>query len=399
MSKPLFSKVLVANRGEVALRIVRALHDLGIASLAVFAQDDATAPHVGAADEAVALDGSGPAAYLDAAALLALAQARGCDALHPGYGFLSERADFAQACADRGLRFIGPTVEQLALFGDKARARALAQHCGVPLMPGSPGAVSLEAAQAFMAAQNGAAVMVKAVGGGGGRGMRAVQRPADLPEAWERCRSEALAAFGVEGVYVERLMAGARHIEVQVLGDGHQVMTLGERECTLQRRFQKLVEIAPSPSIPADLRSALVEAALRMAREVRYQGLGTFEFLVDPTSSELPFVFIEANPRLQVEHTVTEEVTGLDLVQLQIGLAAGRSLAQLGLDSLRPPCHKAMRSNGASTPRRWMPKAWPGQASGCCRALISPPGPASASTPTVWPAAAPRRTTTPCWPS
>ncbi|MDD0841077.1 carboxyl transferase domain-containing protein [Curvibacter sp. HBC61] len=333
----MFAKVLVANRGEVALRIVRALHDLGLPSLAVYAQDDAHAPHVRAATEAVALAGTGPAAYLDVTALLAVARARGCDAVHPGYGFLSERADFADACAQAGLRFIGPTVEQLSVLGDKARARALAQRLGLPLLPGSAGAVTLEAAQAFMAAQQGAGVMVKAVGGGGGRGMRAVRQPEALPEAWDRCRSEALAAFGVEGVYVERLMDGARHIEVQVIGDGEQVMGLGERECTVQRRFQKLVEIAPSPSLPPALRQSLTEAALRLARELRYQGLGTFEFLVDLASDTLPFVFIEANARLQVEHTVTEEVTGLDLVQLQIALAAGRRLAELGLDSLRPP--------------------------------------------------------------
>ncbi|MDD0817036.1 carboxyl transferase domain-containing protein [Curvibacter sp. HBC28] len=333
----MFSKVLVANRGEVALRIVRALHDLGIASLAVYAQDDAGAPHVSAATESTALGATGPSAYLDVPALLALARAHGCDAVHPGYGFLSERADFAEACAQSGLRFIGPTVEQLSLLGDKARARALAQRCGLPLMPGSAGAVTLEAAQAFFAAQGRAGVMVKAIGGGGGRGMRAVLNAADLPDAWDRCRSEALAAFGVEGVYVERLMPSARHIEIQVLGDGHEVMALGERECSLQRRFQKLVEIAPSPSLGSLLRQSLIDAALRLARELRYQGLGTFEFLVDLDSSELPFVFIEANPRLQVEHTVTEEVTGLDLVQLQIALAAGRRLSELGLNPLQAP--------------------------------------------------------------
>jgi acetyl/propionyl-CoA carboxylase alpha subunit len=337
LHKPFFSKVLVANRGEVALRIVRALHELHIPSVAVFADDDAAAPHVGAADESVALGSTGPSAYLDASRLLDIACELRCDAVHPGYGFLSERSDFAQACADRGLRFIGPTPHQLDLFGDKARARALARQCGVPLMPGSDGAVTLEAAQAFLAAQGGAGVMVKAIGGGGGRGMRAVSQAADLPQAWSRCRSEALAAFGVEGVYVERLMLNARHIEVQVLGDGHQVMALGERECTLQRRFQKLVEIAPSPSLSAELRAALLESALRMARQVHYQGLGTFEFLVDMASPDLPFVFIEANARLQVEHTVTEEVTGLDLVQLQLGLAAGKRLEDLGLDTLRPP--------------------------------------------------------------
>ncbi|MFN9471159.1 carboxyl transferase domain-containing protein [Acidovorax sp.] len=333
----MFHKVLVANRGEIALRTVRALQDLSIASVAVYADDDAQAPHVRAADAAVALGATGPSAYLDGANLVAIARAQGCDAVHPGYGFLSERADFARACADAGLRFIGPTPAQLALFGDKAQARALALRCGVPLMPGSQAAVTLKEAQAFWQAQGGAGIVLKAIGGGGGRGMRAVQAADELPKAYERCRSEALAAFGVEGVYVERLMNGARHIEVQVLGDGHEVIALGERECTLQRRFQKLVEVAPSPSLPAPLRERIVAAALSMAREVAYEGLGTFEFLVDLASDTLPFVFIEANPRLQVEHTVTEEVTGVDLVQAQIALAAGRRLRELGLDPEAPP--------------------------------------------------------------
>ena len=337
MTPPLFHKVLIANRGEIALRIARALQDLSIASVAVYADDDAGAPHVRAADEAVPLSATGPSAYLDGANLIAIARAQGCDAVHPGYGFLSERADFARACAEAGLRFIGPTPTQLALFGDKAQARALALRCGVPLMPGTQAAVTLEEAQAFWQAQGGAGIVVKAIGGGGGRGMRAVQTVDELPAAYARCRSEALAAFGVEGVYVERLMQGARHIEVQVLGDGREVLALGERECTLQRRFQKLVEVAPSPSLPAPLRERIVAAALAMAREVAYEGLGTFEFLVDLASNTLPFVFIEANPRLQVEHTVTEEVTGVDLVQAQVALAAGRSLRELGLDPAVPP--------------------------------------------------------------
>jgi acetyl/propionyl-CoA carboxylase alpha subunit len=330
----LFSKVLIANRGEIAVRLVRALRDLGIASVAVHARDDTAALHVQLADTAVALDATGPSAYLDVAALIAVAKAQGCDAVHPGYGFLSERADFAQACADAGLVFIGPTPEQLGLFGDKARARALATQCDVPVMPGSAGAVTLAQAQAFFAEQHaqGAGVMVKAIGGGGGRGMRAVLNAEELPEAHVRCMSEAKAAFGIEGVYVERLMRNARHIEVQVLGDGLAVASLGERECTLQRRFQKLVEIAPSPSLPEALRAQVTQAALRMAKTVGYRGLGTFEFLVDAASTTLPFVFIEANPRLQVEHTVTEAVTGLDLVQLQIAVAAGQSLDELGVE-------------------------------------------------------------------
>jgi len=332
----LFSKVLIANRGEIAVRLVRALRDLGIASVAVHARDDAAALHVQLADAAVALDAAGPSAYLDVAALIGVAKAQGCDAVHPGYGFLSERADFAQACADAGLVFIGPAPEQLALFGDKARARALATQCDVPVMPGSAGAVTLAQAQAFFAeqqAQGAAGVMIKAIGGGGGRGMRAVMNADELPEAHARCMSEAKAAFGVEGVYVERLMHHARHIEVQVLGDGQAVASLGERECTLQRRFQKLVEIAPSPSLPDALRAAITQAALRMARAAGYRSLGTFEFLVDAGSVTLPFVFIEANPRLQVEHTVTEAVTGLDLVQLQMAVAAGQSLKALGVEA------------------------------------------------------------------
>ncbi|BEP58646.1 carboxyl transferase domain-containing protein [Variovorax sp. V118] len=333
----MFSKVLIANRGEIAVRLVRALRDLGIASVAVHARDDAAALHVQLADVAVALDATGPSAYLDVAALIAVAKAQGCDAVHPGYGFLSERADFAQACADAGLVFIGPTPGQLGLFGDKARARELAAQCDVPVMPGSAGAVTLAQAQAFFAEQHaqGAGVMVKAIGGGGGRGMRAVLTADELPEAHARCMSEAKAAFGIEGVYVERLMRNARHIEVQVLGDGHAVASLGERECTLQRRFQKLVEIAPSPSLPEPLRAQVTQAALRMAKAVGYRGLGTFEFLVDAASTTLPFVFIEANPRLQVEHTVTEAVTGLDLVQLQIAVASGDTLDALGVEAGR----------------------------------------------------------------
>jgi acetyl/propionyl-CoA carboxylase alpha subunit len=337
MTMPFFAKVLIANRGEIALRTVRALHDLGIASVAVFADDDATSPHVHAASAAVALGATGPAAYLDGARLIAIAKAQGCDAVHPGYGFLSERADFARACAEAGLRFIGPTPQQLALFGDKAQARALAQQQGVPLMPGTQAAVSLMEAQAFFAQHAHAGIVIKAIGGGGGRGMRAVASADDLPAAYARCRSEAQAAFGVDGVYVERLMGNARHIEVQVLGDGREVIALGERECTLQRRFQKVVEIAPSPSLPAPLRERITTAALSMARAVAYEGLGTFEFLVDLASSDLPFVFIECNPRLQVEHTITEEVTGVDLVQAQIALAAGRTLQDIGLDPAAPP--------------------------------------------------------------
>jgi acetyl/propionyl-CoA carboxylase alpha subunit/acetyl-CoA carboxylase carboxyltransferase component len=340
MARTMFQKLLIANRGEVAVRILRAAQDLGIATVAVFSRDDAGALHTQLADTAVALDATGPAAYLDIAALVAAARAQGCDAVHAGYGFLSERADFAQACTDAGLVFIGPTPAQLALFGDKASARALAAEHGVPLLPGT-GAATLDQITAFFAEQRArnpaCGLMLKAVAGGGGRGMRAVTDPAALPEAYARCSAEALAAFGVGAVYAERLIERARHLEVQVLGDGRQVMALGERECTLQRRFQKLVEIAPSPGLNPAIRQQLIDAALTLARASSYRGLGTFEFLVDDASPDLPLVFIEANPRLQVEHTVTEAVTGIDLVAAQIAVAAGQTLAQLGLDPAHPP--------------------------------------------------------------
>ncbi len=323
-------QLLVANRGEIALRLVHAAADLGIRSTAVWADEDAAAPHVCAANSAQALGAAGPAAYLDGPRLIALALAAGCDSVHPGYGFLSESAAFAQACADAGLLFIGPTPAQLALLGDKAKALALAREHAVPVLPGSSGAVDLALATQFMAAQGGAPVMLKAVAGGGGRGLRVVQHAADLPAAFERCTHEALAATGHAEVYAERWLPQARHIEVQLLGDGVQLQSLGERECSLQRQHQKLVEVAPSPSLQAALRQPIIEAALTLARALRLHNLCTFEFLVAPSVPE-GFVFIEANPRLQVEHTVTEMVTGLDLVRLQIRLAAGAKLADLDL--------------------------------------------------------------------
>ena len=336
----MFTKLLIANRGEIALRIIRAAQDMGLHTVAVFAVDDAGAPYAELADEAVALPASGPAAYLDIAALVQTALRHGCDALHPGYGFLSERAELASACAAAGLVFIGPTAAQLALFGDKARARELAQAHGVPLLPGT-GAATLAELQAFFETQRAldpsCGLMLKAVAGGGGRGMRAVAQPADLAAAFKRCSAEALAAFGLGAVYAERLIPRARHIELQLIGDGRQVMALGERECTLQRRFQKLVEVAPSPGLAEPLRQLLIQAALTLGRAAGLQSLATVEFLVDASSADLPFVFIETNARLQVEHTVTEMVTGIDLVQAQLAIAGGSSLAALGLDVSKPP--------------------------------------------------------------
>ncbi|MBY4897186.1 carboxyl transferase domain-containing protein [Cupriavidus sp. AU9028] len=332
-------KLLIANRGEIALRVLRAAQDLGIATVAVYSEDDASCRHRMLADEAVPLQAIGPTAYIDIDSIIGAARATGCDAIHPGYGFLSERADFAQACAAAGIAFIGPSVEHLGLFGDKGRALRLAMECDVPVMPATPGGASIEQIERFFDEQGDAGVVIKAVGGGGGRGMRIVRRREDLAEAYARCRSEAGAAFGIDAVYAERLVARARHIEVQIAGDGQQAIALGERDCTLQRRFQKLVEIAPSPVLRPELRERISEAALRLARRVGYLSLGTFEFLVEENEqgTQKDFVFIEANPRLQVEHTITEQVTGVDLVALQIGLAAGQTLADLGLNPANPP--------------------------------------------------------------
>ncbi len=332
------TRVLVANRGEVAIRISRACADLGIRAVAVYAQDDALSLHVRRADAAVALPGAAAAAYLDIAQLVAAARQAGCDAVHPGYGFLSENAEFARACAASGLTFVGPGADTLALFGDKTAARRLATECGVPVPRGTAALASLEEAQAFLASLGpDAAVMVKAVSGGGGRGMRMAASPEALAEAWDRSRSEAGAAFGQTEVYVEELIQAARHVEVQVIGDGSgRVTHLGERECSIQRRHQKIVEVAPCPSLSTAMRDRLARAAVAMAERARYASLGTFEFLVDATDGER-FVFIEANPRLQVEHTVTEQVYGIDLVRAQLRIAAGETLDEIAMTQAEIP--------------------------------------------------------------
>jgi acetyl/propionyl-CoA carboxylase alpha subunit/acetyl-CoA carboxylase carboxyltransferase component len=334
------SSLLVSNRGEIAIRVIRAAEELGLRTVAVFSEDDAASLHTRMADEALPLRGVGVAAYLDAEQIVSLAKDAGCDAIHPGYGFLSESAEFAARCAEAGVVFVGPDPQTLELLGDKLQARALAERCGVPVLPASSGPVSEDEARAFLAGLGAdGAMMLKAVAGGGGRGTRIVQTASEVEEAWTRCRSEAQAAFGNGDVYAEQLIPRARHVEVQIIGDGAQVTHLWERECSLQRRHQKVVEIAPSPDLSPALRDRLTDAAVGMAREAGYSSLGTFEFLLDSGASgdEPPFAFIEANPRLQVEHTVTEAVTGIDLVQAQLQLAAGRSLAELGLTQAEVP--------------------------------------------------------------
>jgi acetyl/propionyl-CoA carboxylase alpha subunit len=330
----MFDSVLIANRGEIAIRVARAAAELGLRTVAVYSEDDARCLHVRRADRAVALRGAGPAAYLAASQLVAAARESGCGAIHPGYGFLSESAAFARACAEAGLVFVGPSPAALEAFGDKGRARALAERCRIPVLRGTNGPTSLAEARDFLASVG--AVAVKAIAGGGGRGMRLVTRAEDLEEAWTRCRSEAKAAFGVADVYVEELLSRARHVEVQIVGDGRDVAHVWERECTLQRRNQKIVELAPSPSLEPAVRKDLLAAAVALGRAAAYTGLGTVEFLLDANEGRR-FAFIEANARLQVEHTVTEAVTGLDLVQAQLQIAQGRRLADLALTQAEVP--------------------------------------------------------------
>src|SRR4051812_7014943 len=327
-----FKKLLIANRGEIAIRIARAAAEADLTSVAIHPADDAASLHVRTADESHEIPGRGARAYLDIEAVIAAAKATGCDALHPGYGFLSENVGLARRCAEEGITFVGPSPDALELFGDKAKAKALARSSGVPIIEGTEGPTTLEEARAFLAAHG--AVMIKAIAGGGGRGMRIVDDPARLDEAYARCQSEAMAAFGSSDVYVERLIRKARHIEVQIVGDRHGAIShLWERECTVQRRNQKLIEVAPSPSLSNALRSRIIESAKQLAAAAHYDNLGTFEFLVDDDAhgNDSPFAFIEANPRLQVEHTVTEEVLGIDLVRAQLAIADGATLGSLGL--------------------------------------------------------------------
>ncbi len=332
-----FRKLLIANRGEIAIRIARAAADLGIGSVAIYSEDDAQALHVKLADEARALSGSGPAAYLDMDGVIAAAKDSGCDCVHPGYGFLSENAEFATRCAQAGLTFIGPAPGVLSVFGDKARARALADKFGVPILKGTSGPTSLAQARAFLSEHG--AIIIKAIAGGGGRGMRIVTDAAQLDEAYARCRSEAKASFGIDDVYAEAFMANAHHIEVQVAGDGKTAIHLWERDCTIQRRHQKIIEIAPAPFLDEHVKRQLLDAAVWLAEDVELRGLATFEFLVNPDAARgtQTFAFIEANPRLQVEHTVTEEVTGIDLVTTQIRLLQDSTLEELGLKQAGVP--------------------------------------------------------------
>ena len=324
----MFRRVLIANRGEVAVRVVRACHELGVEAVAVYSTADRDSLHVRLADRAVHV-GPPPAAqsYLNIASLVAAATTTGCQAVHPGWGFLAENADFAAHCEDNDLVFIGPRPETIETMGDKIRAKEAVAAAGLPLVPGSNGAASLRDARE-LAAEIGFPLLLKAAAGGGGRGMRLVGSPEDLEAAYRTAAAEAQAAFGSSALYVEKAVRGARHVEIQVLGDGEgHVLTLGERDCSIQRRHQKLVEEAPSPAVSAVLRGEMEDAARRATGALRYRGAGTLEFLLDPDGN---FYFMEMNTRLQVEHPVTELVTGVDLAQAQLLVAAGEGLHQEG---------------------------------------------------------------------
>ncbi|MEX1358030.1 MAG: acetyl-CoA carboxylase biotin carboxylase subunit [Gaiellaceae bacterium] len=324
----MFERVLVANRGEIAVRVIRSLHELGVEAVAVHSSADDDALHVRLADRAVRI---GPPAaaqsYLNVRALIAAAETTGCEAVHPGYGFLAENPAFVHACAENDLVFIGPSAEVMARMGDKAQAKLELKAAGVPLVPGTDGSASLAEARAA-AADLGYPILLKAVAGGGGKGMRLVEEEEQLDRAYSTASAEAEAAFGDGSLYVEKVIVPARHVEVQVLCDAEGgVLTLGERECSIQRRHQKLIEESPSPALTPALREEIEAAAERACRHLGYRNAGTFEFLVGPDGS---FAFIELNARLQVEHPVTELVTGMDIVREQVRIAAGEPLPVTG---------------------------------------------------------------------
>jgi len=321
----MLKKVLIANRGEIALRVVRALHDLGITSVAIYSEVDRLSRHVRYADEAY-LVGPPEAAesYLNGERIIDIAVACGADAIHPGYGFLAENADFAEACEDAGLTFIGPSAAAMRLLGDKNAARSLAASVGVPLVPGTEPLESLDQAPRY-AREIGYPVAIKAAAGGGGRGIRFVEREEDLPRALDLARREAIAAFKDGSLYLEKQMQRVRHIEVQIIADTYgNVIPLGERECSIQRRHQKIIEETPSMAVDPELRRALNRAATRVAREAGYRSAGTVEFLL---TEDKHYYFLEVNARLQVEHPVTEMTTGVDLVKDQVLVASGQELA------------------------------------------------------------------------
>jgi acetyl-CoA carboxylase biotin carboxylase subunit len=343
----------VANRGEIAVRVIRALHELGIEAVAVYSTADEDALHVRLADRAVRIGPPSAAeSYLRIPALIAAAETTGCEAVHPGYGFVSENADFVRACEDNDIVFIGPPAGVMERMGDKARAKAEMRAAGLPLVPGAEGIAGPDDALAAAEAL-GFPVLLKAAAGGGGKGMRAVAEAGELRDAYERASGEAQAAFGDGSLYVEKVITPARHVEIQVLCDDHgHVLTCGERECSVQRRHQKLIEESPSPALDAEQREEMEAAAERACRHIGYRNAGTFEFLVGPDGA---FFFIELNARLQVEHPVTEAIVGIDIVREQVRIAAGDALAHGGRAGPRRGHAIEMRINAEDPSRGFAP--------------------------------------------
>ncbi len=327
----MFRKVLVANRGEVALRIIRACKELGIRAVAIYSEADVRSLYVKKADEAYLIPGDPVRAYLDYVRIVDLARQVGAEAIHPGYGFLAENADFARYCRRRGVVFIGPTPEQIETFGNKVRAKKVMSEAGLPVVPGTPEPLRDPEEALHFARDIGFPVMLKAAYGGGGRGMRVVRSEEELKKTFESAYREAEAFFGKGDLFVEKYIDNPKHIEVQVLGDKYgNIVHLGERDCSIQRRHQKLIEIAPSPSLPRELRMKILGSAVKALMKVGYENAGTLEFLVDMKTGE--YYFIEMNTRLQVEHTITEAITGIDIVELMIRIAAGEPLPFLQSD-------------------------------------------------------------------
>lgn len=321
----MFEKVLIANRGEIALRVIRACREMGIRTVAVYSQADSESLHVKLADEAFCI-GPAPAirSYLHIPALISTAVVTGADAIHPGYGFLAENANFAQICADHRVKFIGPSVEALSGMGDKSTARDLMRKAGVPVVPGTEGLVDDEREAFSIAEEIGFPVIVKATAGGGGKGMRIARDASDLSRALSAAKSEAQAAFGNGGVYIEKYLKPIRHVEIQVMADSFgNAIYFGERDCSVQRRHQKLIEEAPSPALTPEIRAKMGETAVRAAKNIGYEGAGTVEFIF----ADNKFYFMEMNTRIQVEHPVTEMITGFDLIKEQIRVAAGQKLS------------------------------------------------------------------------
>ncbi|WP_182865899.1 acetyl-CoA carboxylase biotin carboxylase subunit [Stieleria mannarensis] len=350
----MFQKVLIANRGEIAVRIIRACREMGIQSVAVYSTADADSMHVQLADEAYCVGGPKSAeSYLKIDQIIAAAEVAGVDAIHPGYGFLAENAHFNEVCRESGFEFIGPSPAAMEKLGDKNTARSMAIASDVPVVPGSDGLIEDDKAAIATAEKIGFPVLIKATAGGGGKGMRVAQTAEELEKALNQARTEAQAAFGNGGVYLERYIGSPRHVEVQVIADTHgNVCHLFERDCSVQRRHQKLIEEAPSPNLPKEKRRAICEAAVRMIRGAEYSNAGTVEFIVDQNDD---FFFIEVNARIQVEHPVTEMITGVDLIKEQIRVAAGEKLS-FSQDQLKVIGHALeCRINAENPDKNFMP--------------------------------------------